>query len=93
MEIANLQRLSNGATPSSKPDAPSDTAAAARDFEAMLIGELLKSAYSTEQTGLGGGSDSGGQTMLDFGREHLAKVISAGGGLGLAKVVENGLKR
>ena len=69
-----------------------DTKSAGREFEAMLIGQLMQSAFSPEQLGLGGESDSGGQTMLDFGREHLSRVIAEGGGLGLAKLVESGLR-
>jgi Rod binding domain-containing protein len=72
-----------------------DTKSAAREFEAMLIGQLMQSAFSPQQMGLGGEGemDSGGQTMLDFGREHLARVIAEGGGLGLGKLIESGLAK
>ncbi|MBL8242477.1 MAG: hypothetical protein JNM66_33940 [Bryobacterales bacterium] len=70
-----------------------DTKSAAREFEALLIGQLMQSAFSPEQMGLGGEMDSGGQTMLDFGREHLARVIAEGGGLGLGKLIESGLAK
>jgi peptidoglycan hydrolase FlgJ len=70
-----------------------DTKSAAREFEAMLIGQLMQSAFSSEQVGLGGDHDSGGQTMLDFGREHLSRVIAEGGGLGLGKLIESGLAK
>ena len=68
-----------------------DTKSAAREFEAVLIGQLMSSAFSPDQMGLGGEMDSGAQTMLDFGREHLSRVIAEGGGLGLGKLVESGL--
>jgi hypothetical protein len=64
-----------------------DTKGAANEFEAMLIGQLMTSAFTQEE------GDSGSQTMLDFGREHLARVIAEGGGLGLGKLIESGLKR
>ncbi len=70
-----------------------DTKSAAREFEAMLIGQLMQSAFSAEQIGIGGETDSGGQTMLDFGREHLSRVIAEGGGLGLGKLIEFGLAK
>ncbi|MBI2689775.1 MAG: hypothetical protein HYX27_25990 [Acidobacteria bacterium] len=70
-----------------------DTKTAAREFEALLIGQLMNSAFSSEQMGLGGDTDSGSQTMLDFGREHLSRLIAEGGGLGLGKLIENGLKQ
>lgn len=70
-----------------------DTKSAAREFEAMLIGQLMSSAFSSEQMGLGGETDSSAQTMLDFGREHLSRVIAEGGGLGLGKLIESGLAK
>jgi hypothetical protein len=70
-----------------------DTKSAGREFEAMLIGQLMQSAFSSEQGGLTGETDSGGQTMLDFGREHLSRVIAEGGGLGLGKLIESGLAK
>ncbi len=92
MELSSLQktipRLDIGEGKTIK-----DTKSAAREFEAVLIGEMLNSAFSPEQMGLGDDMDSGAQTMLDFGREHLSRVISDGGGLGLAKLIESGLTR
>ncbi|MFN0102124.1 MAG: hypothetical protein ACKV2U_08550 [Bryobacteraceae bacterium] len=70
-----------------------DVKSAAREFEALLIGQLMNSAFSSEQMGLGGEMDSGAQTMLDFGREHLSRVIAEGGGLGLGKLIESGLAK
>ena len=70
-----------------------DSATAAREFEAMLIGHLMTSAFSSDGMGLGGEQDSGSQTMMDFGREHLSRVIADGGGLGLGKLIAGGLKR
>ena len=70
-----------------------DTKAAAREFEAMLIGQMMQSAFSPDRMGLSGEMDSGGQTMLDFGREHLSRVIAEGGGLGLGKLIESGLAK
>ena len=60
---------------------------------ALLIGQLMSSAFSADQMGLGGGMDSGSQTMLDFGKEHLARVIAEGGGLGLGKMIGQALSR
>lgn len=70
-----------------------DTKTAAREFEAMLIGQLMSSAFSPDSMGLSGEMDSGAQTMLDFGREHLSRVIAEGGGLGLGKTIEAGLAK
>lgn len=70
-----------------------DSKSAAHEFEALLIGQLMASAFSPDQMGLGGEQDSGAQTMLDFGREHLSRVIAEGGGLGLGKMIEAGLSK
>ena len=70
-----------------------DTTSAAQEFEAMLIGQMMSSAFSPDSMGLGGEMDSGAQTMLDFGREHLSRVIAEGGGLGLGKTIEAGLAK
>ena len=70
-----------------------DTKSAAREFEALLIGQLMNSAFSAEQMAIGGEMDSGSQSMLEFGREHLSRVIAEGGGLGLGKMIESGLAK
>jgi Rod binding domain-containing protein len=92
MELNALQK-SGPRTDMGEVGKVKDTKSAAREFEALLIGQLMQSAFSPEQMGLGGEMDSGGQTMLDFGREHLARVIAEGGGLGLGKLIESGLAR
>lgn len=69
-----------------------DAHTAAAEFEAVLVGQLLESALANEGFSLGGG-DSSAKTMQDFGRDHLARVIAKSGGLGLAAIVEKGLKR
>ena len=69
-----------------------DAHTAAAEFEAVLVGQLLESALAGEGFGFGD-SDSSSKTMQDFGRDHLARVIAKSGGLGLAAIVETGLKR
>ena len=92
MELSSLQKAGPRAD-IGEGQKVKDSKSAAREFEAMLIGELMNSAFSPEQMGLGDNMDSGAQTMLDFGREHLSRVIAEGGGLGLAKLIESGLAR
>jgi len=92
MELTSLQRT--GPRPDlGETQKIKDTKSAAREFEALLIGQLLNSAFSPDQMSLGGEADSSSQSMLDFGREHLARVIAEGGGLGLGKLIESGLAR
>ena len=84
MELSALQKA-GPRTDIGEAGKVKDTKSAAREIEALLIGQLMSGAFSSE--------DSGSQTMLDFGREHLSRVIAEGGGLGLGKLIEAGLKR
>lgn len=92
MELGALQRT-GPRTDLGETGKVKDTKTAAREFESLLIGQLMSSAFKPEQMGVDGEVDSGGQTMLDFGREHLSRVIAAGGGLGLGKLIESGLAK
>lgn len=61
---------------------------AAQQFEAMLMQEMLKPMRSPD----GGWSgdektDSASDTISSFGTEAVAKAISKGGGLGIARQV------
>jgi Rod binding domain-containing protein len=64
---------------------------AAKDFEAILIGQMLRSVREEDSGWLGTGDDGAGATAFGLGEEELAKAISAGGGLGLSKVIASGL--
>lgn len=66
----------------------SKLADAAERFEAMMLQELLKPMRTSEDD-LGGekNEDSSFDTIASFGTEAVAKAISAGGGLGIAKQV------
>lgn len=72
--------------PDTKPVSDGKARGAAKDFEALLIAQMLKSTHHP-----GTDADQSGQAAMDFAEEHFASVISAGGGLGLAKVIEQGL--
>lgn len=65
--------------------------AAAKDFEALLIGQMLRSAREEDSGWLGTGDDEAGSAAYSLGEDQLAKAMAAGGGLGLAKVIAAGL--
>jgi peptidoglycan hydrolase FlgJ len=65
--------------------------AAAKDFEALLIGQMLRSAREEGSGWLGTGDDEAGSAAYSLGEDQLAKAMAAGGGLGLAKVIAAGL--
>ncbi len=64
---------------------------AAKDFEALLIGQLLRSAREEDSGWLGTGDDDASATAFGLGEEQLAKAMAAGGGLGLQKLIASGL--
>lgn len=65
---------------------------AARDFEALMIGEMLKSTREAGSGGwLGSGDDPGNDSAMGLAESQLAQAIANGGGLGLARLIEKQL--
>jgi Rod binding domain-containing protein len=62
--------------------APKDPAKPAREFEALLIGQMLRSAHEAEDQ-----EDPTGDTMLDMAAQQFSKVLADNGGLGLARII------
>jgi len=63
--------------------------AAAQEFEAMLMQELLKPMRAGQSSwgDEGKDDDSAADTISSFGTEAVAKAMSKGGGLGIARQV------
>lgn len=62
---------------------------AARQFEAVLLRQILQSAHKTGLEGLTDGEGSASKDVyFDMMNYHLADTISRGGGLGLASALE-----
>lgn len=77
-------------------DAPIDPntlkrAGAARDFEAILITELLQTSRGADGW-LGTGEDQSSDAAFGLGEQELAKAMASSGGLGLAKLIDQGLQ-
>jgi Rod binding domain-containing protein len=66
---------------------------AAKDFEALLIGQMLHSVRSEGSGWLGTGEDQSSDAAFGLGEEELAKALSEHGGLGLAKLIDSGLRK
>src|SRR5689334_13790670 len=76
------------------PKGKGGIADAARQFEALLISQLLKSACdASTMTGSCGEGDTAGATAIEMAQEQFASALSAGGGMGLAKMVSTTLPR
>ena len=66
---------------------------AATQFEALLIGEMMKSVRESSDDGwLGGGSDSSAESAFGIAENQFAQAISQRGGFGLAKTIEKSLE-
>lgn len=64
---------------------------AARQFEALLIGQMLKSMRDSEGGWLGTGDDEASSSAMEYAQEMFAQSLSSNGGLGLANLVAAGL--
>lgn len=76
-------------------DTPETIEKAARDFEALLIGQMLKMARESEG-GMSGDADEQDETnstMVELGEQQFAQALAASGGLGIAKIVVAGLSK
>ena len=65
---------------------------AARQFEALLIGQMLKSMRDSEGGWLGTGDDEASSSAMEYAQEMFAQSLSANGGLGMASLVIKGLR-
>ncbi len=67
---------------------------AATQFESMMIEQMLKSARESGSGDWTGSSeDQTGAPMSDMAEQQFAQLMAANGGLGLAKMVVEGLER
>lgn len=83
------------ADPGMVASAAKDTARihdAAQQFEALLLGQILRSARESDGGWLGGG-DSAGDSLTEFAEQQLASTMAQQGGLGLADLISQGLAK
>jgi len=78
-------RLGTPEPPAAPP--PKTIEAAAKQFEALMIAQLLKEARGSEGGWLGSGEDSGSATAAELAEEQFAQALAANGGLGLSKQI------
>jgi Rod binding domain-containing protein len=67
---------------------------AAQEFEALLVGQMLKSAREAGSDGwLGSGDSTGDDSAMDMAESQLANALTASGGLGLASMIERAMPK
>ena len=74
----------SSSSPSAPDSTPKDLLKAARDFEALLIAQLLRSAREDS-----GAAES--DSLMEMAESQFASLLAANGGLGLAQIVAGGL--
>jgi Rod binding domain-containing protein len=72
-------------------DSPEKIRGAAQQFEALLIGQMMKSMHDSEGGWLGTGEDESGSTAMEYAEETFGQAMAKSGGLGLASLVSKGL--
>ena len=90
--IAPLLPLT-AAVPSAKNSDLAKVRDAAQQFEALLIGQILRSVRESGGGWLGSGNDASSDCATEYAEQHLATTLSQQGGLGLADLISQGLKR
>ena len=88
-----LPPISSGVPGSHTPDSPEKIKDAASQFEALLIGQILKAAHEESGEGWGGETDPASASAMDFANDYFARAMAAKGGLGLTNMIASGLQR
>ena len=84
--------LPAGAGTTSKADTPEKVHDAAQQFEALLIGQILRSARQDGSGWFSDGEDPSGEVATDYAEQQFATVLAQKGGLGLADMIAKGLE-
>ena len=84
--------LTGPADPAAAPkDDPAKVVDAAHQFEALLIGQMMKGMRESEGGWMGTDEDDASSSAMEYAQEMFAQSMAAGGGLGLASLVAKGL--
>jgi len=78
--------------PSAQPkDDPAKVLDASRQFEALLLSQMMKSMRDSEGGWMGTDEDDAASSAMEYGQEMFAQSMASQGGLGLAKLLTQGL--
>jgi flagellar protein FlgJ len=93
MDPLKAASLAVSTTGARKPDDPAKVKDAAKQFEALLIGQMMKSMNESEGGWLGTGDDDSSSSAMEYGQEIFAQSMAQSGGLGLANLIAKGLQK
>jgi flagellar protein FlgJ len=88
-----IPTLSPGLDAPSKTDTPEKIEQAAKQFESLLIAQLMKSMHEAGSKGWLGEEDESSQCATEMAQEQFAQALANGGGLGLSRMIIQGLTR
>ena len=91
--LDKLSSVSPNTTASVPKDDPAKIRESAKQFEALLIGQMLKSMRDSEGGWLGTGGDESSSSAMEYAQESFAQALASRGGLGLAAVVTKGFEK
>jgi Rod binding domain-containing protein len=75
-------------------DTPDKIAGVAKQFEALMIGQILKTAREASGGGwLGSEDDQTGSLVMEMAEQGFSQALASRGGLGIAKMVAANLER
>src|SRR5262249_29246873 len=80
---------SGAAAPAEKPQ---KLEKATKDFEALLIAQLLKGMREEEGGWMGTGTDQASGSAMALAEEQLARSLADNGGLGLGRLIISGIR-
>ncbi len=85
--------LTSGALAAPIPaEDPQRIAGAAQQFEALMIGQMLKTMHESDDGGwTGTDNDEAGAQTVELAEDQLAQALAHQGGLGLAHLLVGGL--
>jgi Rod binding domain-containing protein len=89
LSISSVLSVGVETSSSRNPDKVHD---AAQQFEALLIGQIMRTERQSGSGWLGSGEDSSAECATDYAEQQFAAVLAQQGGLGLATMVAKGLE-
>ena len=88
-----IPALSPGLDAPSKGDSPEKIEQAAKQFESLLIAQLMKSMHEAGSKGWLGEEDESSDCAMEMAEEQFAQALANGGGLGLSRLIIQGLNK
>ncbi len=93
MAPVSMESPISSASPTDGQAQPKNAAEAAKQFEALLIAQMLRTAHESSGGSLDDSDSSSSNTMFDVAGQQFAQMLANNGGLGLAKMITDGLQK